>query len=124
MGRANTSPLHFGAVKSAFFVWVNGQRIGYSQGSKLPAEFDITAALQNGDNTAGARSLPLERRQLLGVPRFLAALRHRTRMCGSKRALRCTSPMSMSNLALKEPLHRSVILSVALDVAHLGQRPV
>ena len=43
--------LHFGAVKSAFFVWVNGQRIGYSQGSKLPAEFDITAALQNGDNT-------------------------------------------------------------------------
>ena len=34
--------LRFGAVKSAFFLWVNGQRIGYSQGSKLPAEFDIT----------------------------------------------------------------------------------
>ena len=43
--------LHFGAVKSAFFVWVNGQRIGYSQGSKLPAEFDITAALKKGENT-------------------------------------------------------------------------
>ena len=43
--------LHFGAVKSACFVWVNGQRIGYSQGSKLPAEFDITEALQKGENT-------------------------------------------------------------------------
>ncbi len=43
--------LHFGAVKSACFVWVNGQRIGYSQGSKLPAEFDITEALGRGKNT-------------------------------------------------------------------------
>ena len=43
--------LHFGAVKSACFVWVNGERIGYSQGSKLPAEFDITDALQRGENT-------------------------------------------------------------------------
>ena len=43
--------LHFGAVKSAFFLWVNGQRIGYSQGSKLPAEFDITQAVQSGTNT-------------------------------------------------------------------------
>lgn len=43
--------LHFGAVKSAFFLWVNGGRIGYSQGSKLPAEFDITDAVRPGDNT-------------------------------------------------------------------------
>ena len=34
--------IHFGAVKSAFFIWVNGKKVGYSQGSKLPAEFDIT----------------------------------------------------------------------------------
>jgi len=31
--------LHFGAVKSAMYVWVNGQKVGYSQGSKTPAEF-------------------------------------------------------------------------------------
>ena len=43
--------VHFGAVKSAFYLWVNGEAIGYSQGSKLPAEFDITAALQSGTNT-------------------------------------------------------------------------
>ncbi len=43
--------VHFGAVKSAFYLWVNGIAIGYSQGSKLPAEFDITDALEPGTNT-------------------------------------------------------------------------
>ena len=43
--------LHFGAVKSAFYLWVNGEQIGYSQGSKLPAEFDVSAAVRSGVNT-------------------------------------------------------------------------
>ena len=43
--------LHFGAVKSAFYVWVNGQKVGYSQDSKTPAEWDITPYLQKGDNS-------------------------------------------------------------------------
>ncbi len=43
--------VYFGAVKSAFYLWVNGTAIGYSQGSKLPAEFDVTDALQPGTNT-------------------------------------------------------------------------
>ena len=34
--------IHFGAVKSAMFLWVNGKKVGYSQGSKTPAEWDIT----------------------------------------------------------------------------------
>jgi len=42
--------LHFGAVKSAVYVWVNGQKVGYSQGSKLPAEFNITEFVRPGDN--------------------------------------------------------------------------
>ncbi|MCU4675911.1 DUF4981 domain-containing protein [Catenovulum sp. 2E275] len=42
--------LHFGAVNSAMYVWVNGQKVGYSQGSKLPAEFDITDFVKTGDN--------------------------------------------------------------------------
>jgi len=42
--------LHFGGVSSAMFVWVNGKKIGYSQDSRLPAEFDITDALQPGRN--------------------------------------------------------------------------
>lgn len=42
--------LHFGGVRSAMFVWVNGVRVGYSQGSRLPAEFDITDTLVPGTN--------------------------------------------------------------------------
>lgn len=34
--------VHFGAVKSAFYVWVNGEFVGYSEDSKTAAEFDIT----------------------------------------------------------------------------------
>ncbi len=34
--------LHFGAVSSAFHVWVNGRYVGYSEGSRTPAEFDIS----------------------------------------------------------------------------------
>ncbi|WP_044207002.1 glycoside hydrolase family 2 TIM barrel-domain containing protein [Flammeovirga sp. OC4] len=42
--------LHFGGVASAFYVWVNGEKVGYSQGSKTPAEFDITPYLKEGKN--------------------------------------------------------------------------
>jgi len=42
--------LHFGAVKSAFYLWINGEKVGYSQGSKLPAEFNITNYLKKGKN--------------------------------------------------------------------------
>ncbi|KPK33898.1 MAG: hypothetical protein AMJ65_19070 [Phycisphaerae bacterium SG8_4] len=43
--------LHFDGVKSAFYVWVNGRKVGYSQGSMTPAEFNITEYLKPGDNT-------------------------------------------------------------------------
>lgn len=42
--------LHFGGVSSAFYLWVNGQKVGYSQGSRLAAEFDITEHIQAGKN--------------------------------------------------------------------------
>ena len=41
----------FESVRSAFNVWFNGQHIGYSQGSRLPAEFNITDHLVQGENT-------------------------------------------------------------------------
>ena len=43
--------IHFGAVKSAFYIWVNGKKVGYSQGAKTPAEWDITEFLVAGENT-------------------------------------------------------------------------
>ena len=42
--------LHFGAVKSAGYVWVNGAPVGYTQDSKLPAEFDVTSLVHAGRN--------------------------------------------------------------------------
>ncbi len=46
--------VQFGAVKSAFYLWVNGQKVGYSQGSKTPAEWDITNYLVPGENSIAA----------------------------------------------------------------------
>jgi beta-galactosidase len=40
--------IQFGAVRSCFYLWVNGQWVGYSEDSKLPAEFDITKYLKPG----------------------------------------------------------------------------
>ncbi len=43
--------LHFGGVRSAFYVWINGRFVGYSEGSKTPAEFLITPYLKKGLNS-------------------------------------------------------------------------
>ncbi|MDO6425075.1 hypothetical protein Q4521_21520, partial [Saccharophagus degradans] len=42
--------LHFGGVSSAFYVWVNGEFVGYSEDTRLPSEFDITKHLKKGNN--------------------------------------------------------------------------
>ena len=47
--------IHFGGVKSAFFLWINGKKVGYSQGSMTPAEFDITDYLRSGKNSVSAQ---------------------------------------------------------------------
>ncbi|HDS74861.1 MAG TPA: hypothetical protein ENN56_04890, partial [Firmicutes bacterium] len=47
--------LLFEGVDSAFHLWVNGREVGYSQGSRLPAEFDITDYVRAGENTLAVR---------------------------------------------------------------------
>ena len=42
--------IYLGDVKSAFYIWVNGEKVGYHEGSKLPAEFNITKYLKPGRN--------------------------------------------------------------------------
>ena len=42
--------LHFEGVKSASYVWINGQKVGYNQGGMEPAEFDISSYLKVGKN--------------------------------------------------------------------------
>lgn len=43
--------IHFGAVKSAGYLWINGKFVGYTQGSKTPSEWDITRFVEPGTNT-------------------------------------------------------------------------
>lgn len=42
--------VHFGSVTSNIYLWVNGQFVGYSEDSKLGAEFDISKYLKAGEN--------------------------------------------------------------------------
>ena len=42
--------LHFGGVHSAMYVWINGKKVGYSQNSMSPAEFDVTKYMREGRN--------------------------------------------------------------------------
>lgn len=45
----------FDGVDSAFYLWVNGQMVGYSQDSRLPAEFDLTPYVHPGENILAVR---------------------------------------------------------------------
>ncbi|GGZ71728.1 glycoside hydrolase family 2 TIM barrel-domain containing protein [Algibacter mikhailovii] len=47
--------LHFGGVSSAFYVWVNGKFVGYSEDTRLPSEFNITNHLKEGTNTVAVK---------------------------------------------------------------------
>lgn len=47
--------LHFGGVSSAFYVWINGKLVGYSEDSCLPSEFDITDKIITGKNTVSVK---------------------------------------------------------------------
>lgn len=47
--------LHFGAAKSALEVYVNGEFVGFSQGSMTPHEFNVTKVLKPGENVITAK---------------------------------------------------------------------
>lgn len=50
--QGRTIYIRFGAVKSAFYLWVNGKQVGYSQGSMTPAEFEISQYLRVGEKNS------------------------------------------------------------------------
>ena len=43
--------LHFEAGTSAMYIWVNGEKVGYTENTKSPAEFDISKYLKPGNNS-------------------------------------------------------------------------
>ena len=42
--------LHFDGIYSGAYVWVNGQKVGYTQGANNDAEFDVTPYVHEGEN--------------------------------------------------------------------------
>ncbi len=46
--------LTFDGVDSAFYLWINGEKVGYSEDSRLPAEFNVTRFLKPGENILAA----------------------------------------------------------------------
>ncbi|NDW11150.1 glycoside hydrolase family 2 TIM barrel-domain containing protein [Dysgonomonas sp. 520] len=43
--------IHFDGVYSGFYIWINGKKVGYSEGANNDAEFDITSYVKPGKNT-------------------------------------------------------------------------
>ncbi len=49
--------LHFAGVSGAMYVWVNGEIVGYNEGSKTPAEFNISQKVKPGKNSIAVQVL-------------------------------------------------------------------
>jgi beta-galactosidase len=49
--------LHFGGVNSAYYVWVNGQAVGYAEDSKMEAAFDVSKFIHAGKNSIAVQVL-------------------------------------------------------------------
>ncbi len=49
--------IHFGSVSSAFYIYVNGTEVGYSQGAMEPAEFRLTPYIHSGENQISLKVL-------------------------------------------------------------------
>ena len=49
--------LHFAGVSGAMYVWLNEEFVGYNEGSKTPAEFNITKFLKKGKNSISVQVL-------------------------------------------------------------------
>ncbi len=47
--------LRFEGVDSAFHVWLNGEEVGYSQGSRMVSEFDVSRLARSGENVLAVR---------------------------------------------------------------------
>ncbi|MGB5665243.1 MAG: glycoside hydrolase family 2 TIM barrel-domain containing protein, partial [Maribacter sp.] len=49
--------LHFEGVSGAMYIWVNGEKVGYNEGSKTPAEYAISKYIKKGKNTVAVQVL-------------------------------------------------------------------
>jgi len=113
--------LHFGSVGSAVELWVNGAQIGYSEGSKVPTEFDITDHLTSGSNLIAARVWRWSDGSFLEDVDQL-------RMSGIDRDVRliASPPTHLRDIEITSTLdaaYRAGELTVDLEMANQGDEP-
>lgn len=91
--------LHFAGVESAFYVWVNGEKVGYSEDSRTPAEFNVTKLVHSGDNQVAVEVYRWSNGSYLEDQDFW-------RMSGIFRDvyLRCEGPVAIDDLHVQSPL--------------------
>jgi beta-galactosidase/beta-glucuronidase len=113
--------LVFDGVESAFYVWVNGQEVGYSQDSRLPAEFDVTPYVHSGENLLAVRVYrwsdgsyleDQDHWRLSGIYRDVYLV-----------ALRRVHIRDLRVRTLLDSDHRDATLDVQVKVANVGVRP-
>jgi len=114
--------INFDGVDSAFYLWVNGQMVGYSQDSRLPAEFNITPYLQPGENLLAVRVYRwsdgsyLEDQDMW----FLSGIFRDV-------SLMATPPVHLRDFWVRSELdesYRDAVLRLRLNVCHYGVQPV
>ncbi len=108
--------LHFGGVRSAMYVWINGESAGYSQGAKTPAEFDVTRLVRPGTNTIALKVFRWSDASYLESQDML-------RMSGIERGvhLRAVPPVHVADFFARASLgdaFRDGLLSLDVDVAN------
>jgi beta-galactosidase/beta-glucuronidase len=110
--------LHFDGVNSAFYVHVNGRQVGYSQGSHMPSEFDITDFLAPGDNLLAVQVFKWSDASYLEDQDFL-------RLSGIFRDVTLVAPpaVHLRDLRVRTELdraYRDAVLDLRLTLANGG----
>ncbi len=108
----------FQGVASGFYLWVNGRKIGYSEDSRGPAEFDITEAVLPGENLLAVQVFRFTDGSYLECQDFW-------RMSGIFRdvVLWSTAPVHVDDFSLVTDLdaqYRDATLRLQVDVANAG----
>ena len=110
--------LTFEGVSSAFYAWVNGKAVGYSEGSRTPAEFDVTDVVRSGENLLAVEVYRYSDGSYLECQDFW-------RLSGIFRdvALWSTEPVHVADVSVVTDLdeeYRDATLRVRVDVANSG----
>lgn len=112
--------IHFAGVQSAFYLWVNNKKVGYSEGSMTPAEFNITPYIQAGVNNLAVQVIKYTDGSYLEDQDFW-------RLAGIFRDvfLHSTPNISIRDFFAKTSLendYRDGILDLSVDVKNYNQK--